>query len=96
MLAEDLETDNEIVNKELQKLKRIFYDKDCKEVVWIDILSTDLAPLMEDPLLGMTVTRMIATWTMGDEDRIENVRIGSIKVFRDEDRLLHLDFVARF
>ncbi|KKN37371.1 hypothetical protein LCGC14_0764360 [marine sediment metagenome] len=91
-----IEIDEEIVNENKLRLLKILADKDSKDSVTVDILPTELESLKKSMLLGQMIEQMIQSWTLGIKEREEQIRIGSIKVYRDSNRRLHLDFMARF
>jgi len=91
-----IEIDEEIVNEDKLRLLKILADKDSKDSVTVDILPTELESLKKSMLLGQMIEQMIQSWTLGIKEREEQIRIGSIKVYRDSNRRLHLDFMARF
>jgi len=62
----------------------------------IDVTANELENYSKNEYLKTIINTLKESWCMGVQDREENVRIGTVKMFTDDDGFLHLDFTTRF
>ncbi len=64
--------------------------------IMIDVTAKELENYSKNEYLKIILDALKENWCMGIKDREENVRIGTVKIFIDDEGFLHLDFKNRF